>query len=155
MKKKNAPYQGAKPVGSFSSIEAIRSPGASRGRWARSSRAPAEAKEELDDEVVELKEMMANMKLEKAKLKYQYELALEEFDRQKRRAYIRGGYTPKGVEAEYMRSWNAYSVVEDKACALEFKINSCLKSHSSQTCRTAGSEASEDPEDFHRRPSSV
>ena len=148
--------RGAKTVGSFSSIEAIRGPGASRGRWARSSRAPAEAKGEIADEVVELRATIANMKLDEAKLKYQYELAVEQFDRQKKRAYATGRCVSKAVEAEYMRAWNAYSVELNKRCALQFKLSSCLKSHSSQMCRTASSEASEDPgEDFHRRPSSV
>ena len=147
--------RGSKVIGGVSSIEATLSPVVPRGRWARSSRTPAEAKGEIVDEV-ELKKVIADMKLGEAKLKYQYELALEVFDRQRDRAWWSGRRVSKAMEDEYLRAWDAYDVEASKRKVLEFKLRDCVRLHDSQSCRTASSEVSEDPsEDFHRRPSSV
>ena len=93
--------------------------------------------------------MLVNMKLDSAKLKYQYELALEEFERERRRAYAVGRPVSKGISAEYLRAYRAYEVESEKVCDLEFTLCNCQS-------RTVSSEASENPsEDFHRQPSSV
>ena len=160
--------RGAKPVGSFSSIEAIRGPGASRGRWARSSRAPAEA-EDKDIELEKMLAELADMKLDRDKASYQYELALGEVEWARKRAYAMRRPVAKGIEEEYLRSYRAYEVEADKVSKLEFKLRdyrlgkNCPGnrlpgqfSNSGQSCRTVSSEASESPsEDFRRRPSSV
>ena len=139
--------RGAKPeVGSIENIEATRGPDAPRGRWARSSRALAEAKSEVD----ELQKMLVDMKWDRDRAKYQYELALEVFEQERRRASAMGRRVGNGVSQEYLRAYKVLEDVDTRACAIEFKIAKC------QNGRTVSSEASENPsEDFHRQPSSV
>ena len=139
--------RGARPEkGSFSNIEAIQSPFAPRGRWARSSRTMAEAENELD----ELNKMLVAMKLDHDRAKNQYELALNMFEKEKRRAYSQGWPVSKGVSGEYLRAYRVLEDIEARKSALEFKISDCQRS------RTAESDANESPsEDFPWQPTLV
>ena len=139
--------RGAKPeVGSIENIEATRGPDAPRGRWARSSRALAEAKSEAD----ELRKMLVGMKLDRDRARYQYELALEVFEQERRRAHVTGRQVANGVNKEYLRAYKVLEEADGRVAEHEFKISKCQRS------RTESSEASENPsEDFHRQPSSV
>ena len=131
--------------GSFASIEAVRSPFAPRGRWSRPSRAEAEAKDDYD----ELNKLV-NLKFERSELEKRYEVALEAFDRDRKKAYRLGRPVFKSIESEFLRTYREYEACNDKVALIEFQLRDC------QSCRTASSEASEDSsESFHRRPNSV
>ena len=121
--------RGAKPeVGSFSNIEATRGPDAPRGRWARSSRALAEAKSEAD----ELRKMLVDMKLDRDRARYQYELALEAFERHRRRAQEMGQPVAKSIGQEYLRAYKLYEEIADRVASHEFELSNCQKKSDSE-----------------------
>ena len=134
--------------GMFANIEADQSPVAPRGRWGRSSRATAEV-QEAEDEINELQEMLTEMKAEKEFAKKRYEVALEAFDRDRKRAYAARRQVARGVQQEYLKSYEAYEGIEERVSRLQFQLFSSM-------CRTGSSDVNENPcEDFHRQPSPV